>query len=104
MIMAENRNREFPRGYNWQCPLCGEYASVGKMDLANFKCTRCHGLGLKDFSQKAVVVPKIKLPESPLRFRDDRFKGIGQKGIGVTTDQKPLKGTKKKRTYKKKES
>jgi len=67
-------NREFPHGFNWQCSMCGTYASVAPDDLKNYICPKCKGMGLQSFAQKAVVVPKFEFkPENPLKFKDERF-------------------------------
>ena len=67
-------NDNFPKGYNWKCEFCGTYASVAVADLRNYVCPECHGQKLQHFSKKAVEVPKVlTLPESPLKFKDDRF-------------------------------
>lgn len=72
---------QFPIGFNWQCPLCGTFASVAEIDLPNYVCPKCKGGGImppvmKSITinlAKAVEVPKYLSPEGPLRFKDPRF-------------------------------
>lgn len=69
-------NRQFPVGFNYQCPLCGEFHSVADADLPNFVCTICKGMGnMQRFGAKAVVVPKTGIPPAvnKFQFRDERF-------------------------------
>ena len=85
---------EFPHGMNWQCSLCGTFASVADADLGNYKCPECQGMGLKSFSKKAVAVPKVEFSRGdiPLKFQDERFMAVGVKKSGSKKKRSSLKG------------
>lgn len=95
------KNKDFPHGFNWQCPLCETYASVALADLEGYICPRCKGRGLQAFkvTPKAVVVPEQKIKDTILKFKDPRFEtGIKDSGrSSVGSRQSTVGGRKKKK-------
>ena len=94
--------KTFPKGFNWECPLCGVFASVATADLENYECPKCHGFGLSGGNVrpgiKAVVVPKMEMPESILKFRNERFEiGVKKSEFGNQESGKGKKRGRKKR-------